>query len=135
MVNDIIDGKYQINGADYKATNVFCKDGVFEMDIAGAYGNETLQSLKRRFETCEDRVVLIDEYEGDVSVTERFCTLIEPEMGDGFVKIAELTLAFDPAICEPILHSEPTSGSAGAPCYMIDFKLKDGVKRFVATIR
>jgi hypothetical protein len=131
----VIDGAYQLVGAEHGAKNVACKDGIFEMDMAGAYGNEALRSLKRRFETYEDRVVLIDEYEGDVSVTERFCTLIEPEMGDGFVKIAELTLAFDPAICEPMLHSEPTSGSAGAPCYMIDFKLKDGVKRFEAVIR
>ena len=103
----VIDGKYQINGAEYKSTNVSCKDGVFEMDIAGAYGNEALRSLKRRFETYEDRVVMIDEIDGDASVTERFCTLIEPKMGDRSVQIEELTLEFDPAICEPVLHSEP----------------------------
>jgi hypothetical protein len=56
-------------------------------------------------------------------------------MGDNCVQIEELTLEFDPAICEPMLHSEPTSSSSPVPCYMIDFKLKDGVKRFVATIR
>ena len=131
----VIDGKYQINGAEYKSTNVSCKDGVFEMDIAGAYGNEALRSLKRRFETYEDRVVMIDEIDGDVAVTERFCTLIEPKMGDHCVQIEEVTLEFDPAICEAILNSEPTSSSSPVPCYMIDFKLKDGVKRFEATIR
>ena len=131
----VIDGAYQLVGKEHGSTAVSCKNGVFEMDIARAYGNEALRSLKRRFETLPDCVVMTDEIDGDVAVTERFCTLIEPKMGDRFVQIEELTLEFDPAICEPVLHSEPTSSSSPVPCYMIDFKLKDGVKAFKAIIK
>jgi hypothetical protein len=131
----VIDGAYQLVGKERGSTAVSCKNGVFEMDIARAYGNEALRSLKRRFETLPDCVVMTDEIDGDVSVIERFCTLIEPKMGDRFVQIEELTLEFDPAICEPVLHSEPTSSSSPVPCYMIDFKLKDGVKAFKAIIK
>ncbi len=131
----VIDGAYQLVGKEHGSTNVSCKDGVFEMDIASAYGNEALRSLKRRFETYDDRVVMTDTIDGDVSVVERFCTLIEPKTGDGCIKFEELTLEFDPAICELAIHSEPLSSSSGAPCYMIDFKLKDGVKCFTVTVK
>ena len=59
----IVDGKYQMPGANYKGVITDSSDDVFEVNISGAYDTD-ITTLKVRYELCEDTVKIkytIDE--------------------------------------------------------------------------
>ena len=128
----VIGGEGQKFGSQYRATDVDFKEGSFAMDIAGAYCIEGLDSIVRSFTPGEDSVRLVDEivYNGEGGVVERLVSLIEPELGEGVIRIAECTVEFDPAAYDVTVTK--TEGTAGhdKEIYLIDFALHAGVSRF-----
>lgn len=84
----IIDGSYQQEGKEYSATvleqSSTCDNEIFSMDIAKAYSDSNLLSLKRSFvfeKNRQPRLVLKDSYrfaKSPKAITERFVTFREP---------------------------------------------------------
>lgn len=130
----VIGGAYQKNGRNYAAKDVKYENGVFEADIAGAYPVEELKSLKRTFTPMENGVSIADVfvYEGDGVLTERYVTLHEPKVHEGYIEIADAKLYYDVAVAEPYIVEEVLSN--GSTCYLINFDLPTGVKEFKITI-
>ena len=134
----IIDGKYQkpstrdhrcgSNGTKYE-------NGVFSSDIAGAYEIEGLNSLVRAFSWNDNTVTVTDTYDytGEGDIVERFVSFIQPVSEKaGEVTVSDVTVNYDPAVCELTLGSEGLEGNRGT-LYFIDLKLKKGVTEFTAT--
>lgn len=133
----VINGEGQKFGGQYRATSVESGEGVFSMDIAGAYGIESLKSLRRRFELTEDTVTLTDEidYRTEGSVTERLVSVVKPEIvRDGEITIGEAALSFDPQYGVSITETCGTA-SHDPLVYLIDFTLPEGVTRFEITMK
>ncbi|MBQ8409794.1 MAG: heparinase II/III family protein [Clostridia bacterium] len=134
----IVDGELQILGRDARATDVQYKDGIFSMNIAAAYGKSDVMRIDRSFAFTSDSVTLTDEYEfaGEHSIVERLTSRIEPQIAeDGKIILGSTTVTYDPTVCTCQISSEPTSPNPNKLCYMIDFKLNDGVKKFSCTVR
>ena len=131
----IIGGKNEKFGREFAATDVKYENGVFSMDIAGAYALDELKSLKRVFTLKEDTVTVTDEfdYTGNGELIDRVVTTLEPKLGDGTVTAGIGELVYDPSECEVALSSEKTS--RGATVWFIDLKLKDGVNKITYRLR
>lgn len=94
----IINGKYQLFGAEYTAKNAKATDTTFSFDMEGAYEAGLVRKLNRTFELFDDRVILCDSVEySDLteSITERFVSEIKPEIGDGYIDLGKLRVLFD----------------------------------------
>ena len=126
----IVGGRLQVFGKSFAARDVKYEDGVFSMDIAGAYECPGLESIRRSFTLGDDTVILTDEfdYSGDGEIVERIVTLFEPCVGDGVVTVEDVEVKFDPTECSVSVGSEVSEH--GHTCYFIDFMLRDGVRRF-----
>ena len=106
----VINNQYQKAGKDYKAIDVNLDDSGITMDIAPAYGIDTLSSLVRsvRFD-CECGITTITDafrFENTPErVVERFPLIAEPIIGDGKATVTSagetLEIRFDPAIFTP----------------------------------
>lgn len=130
----IIAGTYQKSGPNYKAENVLFENGVFSLDIAKAYPIENgLSSIKRVFTPMENGVSLTDkfDYNGEGTITERFVTLHEPKVCDGYIEIADARLYYDSSISPYITEELLTNGSI---CYLINFDLPEEISEFSITI-
>lgn len=132
----IIGGVEQSFGASFKATDVSYENGVFKMNIAGAYECDGLNSLYRCFKFDADGVTITDtfDYEGEGDILCRMMSHIEPTVTEaGKIEIAECTLTYSPdeADCE-IVADKKTNGS---PIYRIDFSLKKGVRQISYQIK
>ena len=126
----------QFFGDDARAADVTYENGVFSMNIAGAYRCEGLERIDRRFTPREDSVTLEDRYvyQGTQSITERIVTLIKPEIiSDHVVKVDDVTITYDPAQCTCEINKEVTS--LDKVCYFIVFRLAQGQRIFECTIR
>ena len=129
----IVGGEYQKYGAEYRAENVKCEDGVFSLEMASAYGLPELKSLKREFEWSKDAVILRDSfvYEGEGALVERFVTLYPPkEISPGRVDMHGAVLVYDPEKYTLSFSSE-VRDAEGRVAYFTDLTLKDGVREFV----
>ena len=126
----IVDGQLQFPGREAAAVNTKFENGVFSTDIAGAYRCQGLTGLRRRFAFTEDTVTLTDEfdYTGTGEITERIITLFEPVVEAGCVRVADVTVSFDPGICRVSVSSEPCG--RGGTCYFLDFTLESSEKVF-----
>lgn len=119
----IIDGKYQLAGEEYKGTVISHGGGIFEADITNAYGG-AVKTLKRKFIISESGVELTDsfEFEDDNThdITERFVSVIKPEIINGKAVIGSLTLECDTI---PILGSEYLKNHAAEDdiLYFVDY--------------
>ena len=133
----IVGGVLQSPGAEFGSKDVSFKDGIFSMDIAGAYACEGLNSIRRSFSFTEDSVTMTDtfDYSGSGAIVDRIATLIAPVIDEnaGKVIVSDTEIAYDPAKCGVIVLNEQTT--SGAPLYFIDFTLKNGSKEFVCEIR
>ena len=132
----VIGEKGQLFGAEYCAKDVSCKDGVFTMDIAGAYGIEELRSLKRTFVLHDDFVTLTDTYDyiGSEELTERFVSL-DPFVitEEGSFSVSGAVVTFDPSLAE--LVSYVRENDFGRRIYTVDLALKPGVRSITVEIR
>lgn len=127
----IINGKYQLHGADYAAKNVCATENSFSFDIEGAYEDGLVKRLRRSFELYDDKIVLCDtaEYsEKTKSITERLVSLTPPNIGDGYVDIESLRVLFDKTRFTASLTTdsfESHKGSEIITVYLIDFVPKE----------
>ena len=115
-------------GSEFTSTDVEFKNGVFSFDMAGAYGDENVKSIKREFSFTDTVITLHDsfDYTGDAPITERLVTRIRPEIQDGYVAVGELKVFFDNDICTVSIKESKTSRST--ELYFIDFELKENVR-------
>ncbi len=115
-------------GRVHSASDVSFDNGVFSMDIAGAYGNEAVRSVKRSFTAMDSSVKLNDVFDTDEAITERLVSLYPPTLEDGKITVKSCTITFDPSLCTVSVSEMETTKKF--MIYLIDFKLNDGVKEF-----
>lgn len=116
-------------GAEYRATDAKYENGVFSIDIAGAYNCDGLSSIKRSFAFSSETVNVTDrfEYSGTASIKQRLVTRFEPEkITEGKIKVDCGGVLYDPAVCDAEINTE--NDSRGTPVYYIDLTLKEGKK-------
>lgn len=133
----IIDGKEQKEGREYAARNTRIEDGDFVLDIAAAYGIPELSSLERRFSFTEKSITVTDrfDYSGQGAICERIvCTSLPEEICAGKIKISDCVLTYDPDAVEK-LEIEKHTFDGLADCYTVDLTLKDGIRKFLYTIK
>ena len=132
----LINGCEQCAGKAYAAKDASFENGVFSMDISGAYGIPELSSLKRSFALGEDSVTLTDEieYADPKSITSRLVTLIEPKViGEGVIEIGDAVLTYPKDTYDLFVSSEKSS--KGLTVYKLDFELKNGERVFTCSIK
>lgn len=88
-----------INGTPQKYGREFCGDmsvenNIVKIDFAKAYPVE-INKLTRIFELKENKILLSDEFDENVSWQERFVTETKPEYVDGKIKISCMTMLFE----------------------------------------
>lgn len=121
----IIDGAYQHEGIEFRSEFLKAGDGIFEINMAKAYADDTLSKLVRRFEITDNSVVLEDKFsftdDKAHDITERFVSVIKPEISDGKVTIGNLTMECDAV---PDIHYEelPSHSAKKNVIYFTDFK-------------
>lgn len=126
----IIDGKAQCAGKQYSGKVISAGDGVFSVDIAGAYGTD-IERLEVKFECKKSGVALSYDF-ADGSphdVTLRFVSPHKPVVKDGTARIGSATLRYDGSL-SPEVSKKEYSGHDGKreSVYLIDFSAR-GVKR------
>ena len=107
-------------------------NGTFSTDIAGAYGDESVKSIKRSFAFTDDFVTLRDEFSVTGAIVERFITLIEPKVSKGKIELDEVTLEYDNSLGTCSVRTAP---SGRALTYLIDISLNAGVDTFEMNIK
>lgn len=117
-------------GSQFVSSDVSYEPGRFSMDIAGAYTDSSVKSVKRTFLASDDCVKLTDvfDYTGEGEIFERLVSFIEPEIFDGKIKIDCAEIAFNAEKCKVSVTKTVTSRNT--PIYLIDLELNDGVKEF-----
>jgi len=127
----ILDGQGQKQGKQYAGT-IAHEDGRITVALSGAYAIPGCRNVTRVFSYQEDRVTVTDTFDTDCSVvTDRFVTMIQPELLPDRVVLGNSALLFDPEVVTvsireemveyhvvPILHT----------LYCMDFTLKDGIR-------
>ena len=120
--------KIQKLGKEFTADNYVFEPGYFAFDMAKAYGEESVKEIKREFRTYDDYVTVTDTFVTDSAVTERLVSLYNPEVSEGLIKILSGEVSFDNSLCDVSVSEVVTSKKFTV--YLIDFKLKAGVKSF-----
>ena len=122
-------------GKNFAAKNVKLEDGVFSMDIADCYNDESVKSVVRTCKAGADSVTLKDVfvYEGTEKVYERFATFDEPVIDGCTVKLGSCEITYDTDTCNVSVSSVITSKKLTV--YFVDFELKSGISEFTATIK
>jgi len=72
-------------------------------------------------------------YSGAGEIIDRIVTLYKPEIVGDTVKVEDVTITFDPEICDVTINSEVRERKD--TCYMIDFKLKPGINTFTCEMK
>ena len=94
----VVNGKYQKPGVNYRAENVRATENTFELEMAGAYEEGSIHSIKRSFTLTDSSVILKDVFEYSPqteSVKERIISKIKPEISDGTVRIGNAAIEYD----------------------------------------
>ena len=91
----IVNKRPQQCGKQYCGT-ILHTDNRITAEIANAYDVSHLKALTREFTYLENEILLCDRYTKGVRLTDRFVTLYEPAVEDGCVRVADMTLRFDP---------------------------------------
>ena len=137
----IVGGALQKAGSQYRASDVSMSETngetVFTGDIAGAYGLESLSSLRRTFrirpEAGETIVTDASAFNGTpLSVTERFVGYAKAEIvGPGEARFGAFKATFDPAL-KASVHTEPmsTHGVSATTVYILDIEVPAGTAKF-----
>ncbi len=120
-------------GSEYKADDVKYENGIFSFEMAGAYGDESVKSIKRAFSFTDSTVTLADEfdYTGDEKISERIISIVKPELSDGKVLCDGLSINYGDDISSVSVTETVTSKNIRI--YLIDFILRDGSNKAVFT--
>lgn len=125
----IIDNKEQSAGKNYKVC-LEIEDNTVITDLAGAYNIKSLKAFIRSFKFDEKAVIITDKLksENEISVTERFVTLREPEINGNMIVLNGTSLIFDDRKVIPQVninyHNPHQYDEKPIKVYCIDFKLK-----------
>ena len=125
----IIDDVCQSYGKEFKAKDAKYENGVFSVDIAGAYECEGLNSIVREFKMTETDVAATDtfDYTGNGKIVDRIATRHEPKVvSEGLVTAGKGSISFDPQVCDLAINSQ--QDSRDNTIWFIDFTLKKGVR-------
>lgn len=131
----IINGTGQLPGKQHQGRVLSHDQGVFCVDIAGAYAVKGLSSAIRQMELEESGFVLKDSFEGSsLRVIERFVAIIPPAPEPGGVRLGNYRMETIPALT-PILHQETIINHEGHPetLYLIDYEI-DATCEFVLKV-
>ena len=119
----IINGAGQLPGKQFRGQVLSHEDGVFTVDMAGAYQVPGLQTAVRRMHLEEDSFVLQDSFEGQgLQITERFVTMIPPINQNGVIRLGSYRLETGSHI-PPTVSLEIIINHEGYPdtLYLIDY--------------
>ena len=121
---------YQKDGKQFCARDVVFEGDTFSLDIAPAYGEAFVRSVKRVFTFGEQGFTLRDEFdvESGIPVTERLVSLTPFEIGEGVATTDLATLVYDPDLYE--VTTSVGDFRPETPVYFLDLKLKEGVTAF-----
>jgi hypothetical protein len=121
---------YQKDGKQFCARDVVFEGDTFSLDIAPAYGEAFVRSVKRVFTFGEQGFTLRDEFdvESGIPVTERLVSLTPFEIGEGVATTDLATLTYDPDLYE--VTTSVGDFRPDTPVYFLDLKLKAGVTAF-----
>ena len=72
-------------------------------------------------------------YSGAGEIVDRIVTLFEPKINGNTVTVEDVTVTFDPSLCDVSVSSEIRERKD--TCYLINFTLKPGVRTFVCTMK
>lgn len=134
----VINGKYQVFGGGARAEDVKFENGTFSMNIAKAYNLDGLERIDRSFTLSDDSIILTDRfvYNGNGEIVDRLTSTFKPNMlSEGKIALDDAIITYDPTACDCTVISEPTTRNPDVLCYMIDFKLKNGIKEFTCEIK
>jgi len=87
----IINSCAQGHGKEYYG-KLSVRDNIITVDMKNAYPVK-INSLLRKVELLEDKVILTDEYDNNINLKERFITEIKPEILNGKIIIEGLTIS------------------------------------------
>ncbi len=130
----IINGAYQKAGKEYCGTIAHVGNEI-TAEIAGAYGQKELVSVKRRFRYFDDKIELCDSFlskgqKGEY--TDRFVTLIKPKVFEEYIIVGNVKLLFDKASVKLFVSSEEQAihdmDGETETMYLIDFALNKGIQ-------
>lgn len=99
---------------------------VVRIDFNKAYNTE-INKLTRTFKLEENEIILKDEFDENVTWTDRFVSLIKPEISDGMVKIDCLNIFFDEKLLSVDIKKvvEKNHANIDTDIYLIDFESKN----------
>ncbi|MCQ2445554.1 MAG: heparinase II/III-family protein [Clostridia bacterium] len=133
-----IAGQGQKEGRAYKGTIARNADGV-TVEMADAYEKGVISALSRRIIAGEEEMILVDTFDcGEKTFTERFVTLVKPDIYEDHVRVQGVTLTFDAEKAKLTLREEkhlihtPTFGEDGVPVWCLDFEVLPGENTFRA---
>ncbi len=123
-------------GGQYRAKNTKFEDGVFSLDMEGAYPTDELKKLHRSFRFTDETVTMHDsfEYTGSGKVTERVVSRFPITLEGNEIRIEDGVATYDPSLVEEA-KVEQVKRDEKTVCYLAIFTLKDGVKEFEITAK
>ena len=123
-------------GREYVLIDYNDENNEIGMDIASAYGADSLKRAYRSFKFTDCTVTLHDSFEltGEKEITERLITVTEPKIADGVAVIDGVPLIQPDGIIPNITVKEVKS-HRGTPhnVYILDYVLKKGQTEFTLT--
>lgn len=126
----IINGTEQLPGKEYCGEVKAYGNGLFALDMAGAYKVEGLHSAERKLVLDDKGFVLNDSFDfektGKYTVKERFVTMISPKWDGQHLIIGNYELISDSAALPVISSREIINHEAGKDTlYLIDYDLDE----------
>lgn len=120
----IVDGKEQSCGKRAHANVVEVSDNKFVIELQEAYDTD-IEKITRTFELLERGVVLTDVYEPmeGHQVTERFISLIEPQVEGDLVKIGDVVLKANSSVSISV-DSVRDKKANDVPVWLMDYEVK-----------
>lgn len=128
----IVNGEGQLAGTGvYGSLTVSDK---IRIDMKNAYGAK-IKKLERSFELTEDKIILTDEYDFGLNVTERLVTDIKPLVTDEGVMIADTKIGVPKGTCVSVSERDTTYHSGEKrKVYLIDLVPEEKTDKFIAQI-
>ncbi len=130
----VINGNYQVIGKE-KSSVLTDEAREYAFTMQNAYDEKSLKNLTRRFVCLDDELVLTDSFEFDKapdSLTERFSTLVKPEIRDGKVFCgASIMECESPELFDVEINTETCvrAQNITETLYLVDFKLKSPTEK------
>lgn len=129
----IINGAYQKAGKEYRGAIAHSGNEI-TVEMAGAYGQSGLKSVTRKFRYSDDKIELCDTFLSDGrqnEYTERFVTLTEPNVSDGYLIVGNVKLSFEKNSVHVSVSTEEqalhNAGGETETVYLVDFSLNRGI--------